>query len=71
MGKRKGESKKPARRKAELAPATDAALIRVASYLTELPAKAVLAKKLKAVASFARTHLSVGDGKTNPPVNTY
>lgn len=35
--------------------------IRVASYLTELPPKAVLAKKLKAVADIARKRLSAGE----------
>lgn len=34
--------------------------IRVASYLTELPPKAMLARKLKAVADVARKRLSAG-----------
>lgn len=37
--------------------------IRVASYLMELPPKAVLAKKLKAVADLARKRLAAGDAQ--------
>lgn len=43
--------------------------IRVATYLTELPPKAVLRKRLKIVADLARKQLSEADGSHDPPPN--